>query len=121
MPPVESLLTRGALQPDAQAIAAAQTLTTDILCQGDSTLVVQVDMTGAANGDLAVTVTPFERDQATPLLAIDPMRTKGPTFAAGRVTYFGEFDVTGIDKVRVSITNNNVGAQVVTRSGFRLA
>ena len=60
-----TLLSKGACQPAGQAINAAQTLNNDVLCQGESELVVEVDMTGAANGDLAVLVQPFESDNAT--------------------------------------------------------
>lgn len=116
----ESLLTRG--KQAGAAIAPAANNDTDILCQGDSTLTVEADMTGAASGDLTVQVLPFEADATTLAgVAIAPVTATGPTFAAGRVTYIAQFDVTAYDKVRIRLTNNNVGAQTVTRASWRLA
>lgn len=116
----ETLLTRG--KTAGQAIGATSNDDTDILCQGDSRLTVEVDMTGAASGDLAVQILPFEADATTLLgIALAPVRSTGPTFAGGRVTYTADFDVSGYDKVRFRMTNTTAGALVVTRKSWRLA
>lgn len=117
---VGDLLTRG--KQAGAAIGPAANNDTDILCQGDSTLVVEVDMTGAAAGDLTVQVLPFEVDAVTLMgVAIAPVTSTGPTLAGGHVYYIAQFDVTAYEKVRFRITNNNVGAQAVTRANWRLA
>jgi hypothetical protein len=95
---------------------------TDILTQGVSTLVVQVDMTGGAAGDLTVQVLPFEIDAVTLMgVAIAPVTSTGPTLSGGHVYYTAQYDVTAYDKVRIRITNNNAGTQTITRSSWRLA
>jgi hypothetical protein len=117
---VGSLLTRG--KQAGVAIAPAANNDVDILCQGDSTLTVEVDMTGAATTDLTVQVLPFEADAATIMgVAIAPVTATGPSLSGGHVYYIAQFDVTAYDKVRIRITNNNVGAQTITRSSWRLA
>jgi hypothetical protein len=116
----EGLLDRG--KQAGVAINAAANNDTDLLTQGASTLVVEVDMTGGASGDLTVQVLPFQADAATLMgVAIAPVTATGPTLAAGHVYYTAQFDVTAYDKVRVRLTNNNVGAQTITRSSWRLA
>lgn len=115
-------LTRGRLQPDGAAIGNGVTLTTDIICQGDSTLAIIVDMTAGASGDLAVEVNPYEADGVTRQInQLPPVQTDGPDLAGGHDYYFGKFDVDGIDKVQVRITNNNAAPQVITRAGWRLS
>lgn len=95
---------------------------TDILCVDRSTLVVQVDMTGAAVGDLGVQLNPYEADNATIMpVSIPPIRTIGPNLSGGHDYFYAEYDVSGLDKVRLRITNNNAGAQTITRSSWRLA
>lgn len=116
----ETLLTRG--KTAGQAIGATSNDDTDLLCQGDSRLTVEVDMTGAASGDLVVQIIPFEADAVTLLgIALSPVRSVGPTFAGGRVTYTADFDVSGFDKVRFRMTNSTAGALVVTRKSWRLS
>ncbi len=117
---VGSLLTRG--KTAGQNILTTASDDTDIICQGDSRLSVEVDMAGAAAGDLTVQVIPFEADAATLLgIALAPIRSTGPTLVGGRVVYTADFDVSGFDKVRFRMTNNNVGTQVVNRKSWRLS
>jgi hypothetical protein len=116
----EALLDRG--KQSAVAINAAANNDTDLLTQGASTLVVEVDMTGGASGDLTVQILPFQADALTLMgVAIAPVTATGPTLSGGHVYYTAQFDVTAYDKVRVRITNNNAGAQTITRSSWRLA
>jgi hypothetical protein len=116
-----SLLTRGNATPGA--IGATTTVNTDVDCAGDSKLTVLVEMTGAANGDLAVTVVPFESDNLTPQnnTALAAQRSTGPTFAGGVVQYEGEFDVSGFSKVRIQIRNTTAGALNINRASWRLS
>lgn len=123
-----NLLDRG--KTEAQAIAGGGGVfdlvgpgnTPIIQCEGVSTLVVQADMTGAANADLAVAVTPYEADGATISgVPVPVVQSQGPTLAAGHVYFYGQYDVTGVDAVRVRLTNANVGAQTITRASWRLS
>lgn len=118
-----SLLTRGKLQPDGTAIGAGATLGTDVACEGDSTLVVEVDMTGGAAGDLTVVVVPYEADNVTLMtgIVLPVVQANGPVLNAGAVRYYAQFDVTGVERARVNLTNNNVAGQTLTRSSWRLA
>lgn len=128
MSPDPQLLNRGKIT--GQAIAGGGG-TYDMLgprgtalidCEGASTLIIEADMTGAANGDLAVQVNPYEVDQATIMpIAVPKVQDVGPTLNGGNVYYYGQFDVTGIDAVRVRLTNANVGAQTINRASWRLA
>jgi hypothetical protein len=116
----ESLLTRG--KQAGVAIANAANNDTDILCQGDSTLVLEVDMTGAAAGDLSINVFPFEADGVTVMgVAIAPITSTGPTLLTGHVYYIAQFDVSGYDRVRIRLTNNNAAPQTLTRASWRLS
>jgi hypothetical protein len=110
----EGKLTRGNVV--GQSIGPAAVNTTDILCQGDSELTVMVDMNGAASGDLAVTVVPFETNAP-----LTPIRSTGPTFGGSTVNFTGTYDVSGIDKARIAVKNNNVGAQTLNRMSWRLS
>jgi hypothetical protein len=118
--PDPTLLTRGNVL--AAAIAAAGNNDTDILSGGDSTLAVEVEMTGAAVSDLTVSVQPYESDAATVMpVSMPVVQSVGPTVNAGKVYYYAQFDVTGVDKVRLRITNNNAGGQTINRASWRLA
>jgi hypothetical protein len=117
---IGQMLTRG--KKEGVSIPNATNNDTDILCPGDQTLVVEVDMTGAASGDLVVQIIPFEADAATIMgVAIAPATSTGPTLVTGHVYYIGQFDVTAYDKVRFRITNNNAATQTITRASWRLA
>jgi hypothetical protein len=129
--PDPQLLTRGKVEGQAIANGANFDLLGDrgdarIWCDGDSTLVVEVDMTGTAAGDVTVTVTPYEADNVTPMgpAAFLPEVQKpatNPSLSGGHVYYYGQFDVTGVEMVRVRITNNNAAPQTITRASWRLA
>jgi hypothetical protein len=120
-------LTKG--KTEAQAIGAGgnfdlvgQNGDARIWVGGDSTLVVEVDMTGAANGDLAVVANPYEADGTTIMpVALPVVQSVGPTLNGGHVYYYAQIDVTGVDQCRVRITNNNAGGQTITRASWRLA
>lgn len=116
----ETLLTRGKVT--AVPLAPGASTTIDLLCGGDATLVVEAELTGAANGDLVISLRPFRSDGT--LLASAPItavRASGPTFSGGLVQYYGEFDVSSLDKVRITLQNQNVGAQTLNWASWRLS
>jgi hypothetical protein len=85
---------------------------------------VEVDMNGAAVGDLVVTVQPFDSSGTAVMPgALVPVAqpTPNPAFAGGKVTFWGNFDVSPYEQVRVRIQNNNAGAQTINRASWRLA
>jgi hypothetical protein len=105
-----------------QAIANGANFDQDIMCVGDSSLIVEVDMTGGASGDVVLTVLPFEADNATVMpITLPPVSSVGPTLNGGHVYYYAQFDVTGLEKVRVRLNNANVAPQTITRMNWRLA
>jgi hypothetical protein len=86
---------------------------------GAETLTVEADMSGAAAGDLGISVFPYEADGVTlQSVSLVPMANVGyvPTLAAPRVVAEQEYDVRGLDKVRVVGKNNNAGAQNINLS-----
>ena len=92
---------------------------------GESELTVLVEMTGAAVGDLIVTVQPYSMDHATLIpMALPTLATQtpvtNPAFGSGKCTFAGVFDVSGYDMVKVSIKNNNAGAQTINRASWSL-
>lgn len=116
----ETLLTRGTAL--AKSVVTTGTYDTDILCQGASVLVVQVQMTGAAAGDLTTSLFPFESDNATVApISIPPMNSVGPTLNGGKVYYYAEYDVNALEKARLRVTNNNAGTQTIDRLSWHLA
>jgi len=126
MSPEAQLLTRGKT-PVNQAIGAGgnydllgQAGDAKIWCGGDSTLVVEVDMSGTAPGDLVVVVTPYEADNVTPMdniiLPAVLAPATNPSLSGGRVYFYGQYDVTGLEMVRVRLTNNNAGGQTLNAS-----
>jgi hypothetical protein len=119
-------LSRGKVQN--QPIGAAATLTMDAPVGGSDFVTLEVDMTGGAAGDLAVTCLPYEADGVTIMPApLQPVLNVGTTAAAPTVVFSGghcyqviEYNVQGIDKVQFQIKNNNVAAQTITRASWRV-
>jgi hypothetical protein len=99
-----------------QSLAAGASYNADVEVDSATWLVVQADMNGAVAGDMAVTVTPYEADNVTLSgVTLTAVTTTGPTFAGGKNTYYGKFDVTGLRRVRASVKNNNAGTQTLNR------
>lgn len=120
---VGDLLTRGRY-PGTPSVGAGATVFLDVDCAGDSELTIQADQAGAANGDLAVTVVPYEGLDNTVLLpnvAVPVIRSAGPTFAGASVSFTGTYDVSGVSRVRIISKNNNAGAQNLNRLSWRLS
>ena len=105
----------------AVALGAGATQVFDVVLGGQTTMVVQADLTATAANDLAVVVFPYEADGATLSgAAIPAVQSGGPTLTGGHSYFYGEYDILSLDKVRVVITNNNVGAQTLTRASWEL-
>lgn len=104
----------------ATAMGTGTSQTQDVLVDGRDTMTVQASLNGAANGDLTVVVTAYEEDGATLGLVVPVLRSAGPTFAAGKVQFWGTYDVQGFSKVQVKATNNNGGTQTLNRLSTKL-
>jgi len=76
-------------------------------------LTVNAELTGAANGDLAVTVNPILPSGAVSGVTLTALRSQGPTFGSGVVDYTGVYDVSGYTRVQVTLKNNNAGTQTL--------
>jgi len=111
-------LTRGS----TTGVSVGTGVNTDILveCGGASTLVVEVDQSGSASGDIAVVVNPVSEDGEVYPVAQPAVQSVGPTLVSGRTYYWAQFDVTAQQRVRIRITNNNAGTQSLDYS-WRLA
>ena len=117
--PEPKLLTRGKVEN--QALGAAGIYNFDVDVNGASELTVMADMTGAADADLDVTVQPYEADNTTLLGVNMPVASStGPTQAGGEVSVIRKFDVSGVQRVRVRIQNDNAGAQTLKRASWAL-
>lgn len=111
--PDPQLLTRG--KASGAAIGGGGgTVDFFIETSGMSTLILEVDMSGAIAGDLGVQVNPVSEqgDEILPI-AQPSVQSVGPTFSGGRVYFWASWDVQAQNRVRVRITNNNAGAQNV--------
>jgi len=119
------LLTRGRVT--GQSVTAGATYTfqgpsgTNIVhCEGDDELVINLDLTGAADADLAPTV--YVVDPGNPnmtvasLTPLTAMVSSGPKFGSGHVTFWGRYDITALDAVRIDVKNANAGAQTLNGS-----
>lgn len=111
--PDAQLLTRGK-SSGATIGAAGGVVDLDLTVDSGSQLLIEVDMTGAANGDLAVQVNPVSEQGGEVFPLSQPAsQSIGPTLVAGRVYFWATYDVLAQQRVRVRITNANVGAQTV--------
>ena len=110
--PDAQLLTRG----KAAATAIGPAANVDVLLEASdySDLVVEVDMSAGAAPDLAVQINPVSEvgDEVLPI-AQPAVQSVGPTLSGGRSYFWGKWDVSAQNRVRLRITNNNVGAQSV--------
>lgn len=104
------LLSRG--KASGQAIGAAGNHDVFIETSGYSTLVVEVDMSAGAAGDLAIQVNPVSEqgDEVLPI-AQPAVQSVGPTLVGGRSYQWSIYDVQAQQRVRLRITNNNAGGQ----------
>jgi hypothetical protein len=117
---IGSLLTKG--RSTGTSIATGATFNTDVDTASENELSVLAELTGAAAGDLAVTVIPFKGDNVTPLtgITIPPTNSNGPTLIGGVVQYDALYDVSAYPKVRIAVKNNNAATQTLDLS-YRLS
>jgi hypothetical protein len=104
-----------------QALTTGSVFNYDAECTSTDWLVIEAELTGAASGDLSITVTPYEADgitlqSNTPLA---PVSSAGPTFGGGVSQFLGKYDVLGIRRVRITAKNNNAGTQTLNRLSWR--
>ena len=118
---IGAALTKGRIT--AQSLATGASYIADVDTVGDNELSVTAEMTGAANGDLTVSVIPFKGDNVTPMtgVTLTPISSNGPTFASPNVSFNGLYDVSGYPKVRIAIKNNNAGTQTLNELSWRLS
>lgn len=107
--PAAELLNRKA----ATGVSVATGVNTDVLleCGGNSTLVVEADMSADAAPDLAVVVQPVGEDGEVYPLAQPAVQSIGPTLTGGRTYFWAQYDITAQQRVRVRLTNNNAGTK----------
>src|SRR5262245_36612584 len=111
---IGDLLMRGKNSTPVSLATGAQT-TFDIACAGESELSLQAILTGAADADLSVTVAALLPDNSVGGL-VPALQSSGPKFAGSTVTYYGNFDVSGVERVRVTLKNNNAATQTLNYS-----
>jgi hypothetical protein len=78
-------------------------------------------MTGAANGDLGVSVFPVYSDGTVGTVSLTPLQVTGPTFAGSTVQYTGNYDVSGYDRVRIAVKNNNASSQTLQEFSWHVS
>lgn len=104
---------------EATSLLTTTSLTQDVEVSHTDWLTVQGDLVGSADADLSVTVKPFENDNVTLTgFALAPVDSAGPTNQSGAVRFFGRYNVRGIDRVRITWTNNNAATKVLTRASW---
>lgn len=106
------------------SLGTGVTTTMDVPCGGTDFVTVEADMNGAANGDLTISVFPYEADGVTLMPTALPAVTGvgyAPTFVTSKVTAVQQYNVQGIDKVQVQAKNNNAGTQTLNRLSWRTA
>lgn len=94
--------------------------TVEVPAARKATLTVFANITGAADADLAVTVTPYDLGGTLINSPLPVVTSAGPKFVGVSVTYYAQFDVSGVDRVQIKVVNNNAGAQALTRLSYVL-
>lgn len=115
---VGTTLTRGRTATN-QSIGSGATINMDASVGPYDVLTVLADMTAGVVGDLAVQVFPYEADGLTvSAVPLAPVTGAGgtATFTGGHSYYDQQFNVQGLDKVRIAVKNNNAGAQTLNAS-----
>jgi len=103
-------------------IGAGATVTSAIVEIGPSNaeLTVDYEMTGGASSDLTVSVYPCKSDGTPMGVSLTPIRSVGPTQAAGVVSYSATYDVSGLYKVQIQGKNSNASAQTINEVSWRV-
>lgn len=93
------------------SLATASTVSYPVETGGFEELGVEAKMSGAANGDLTISVFPVFSDGTTSAVALAPISSTGPTFSTPNVYFFGQYDVSTHGRVVIAFRNNNAGTQ----------
>jgi hypothetical protein len=117
---VGTLLNRFKL-PSTQSLATNAFYTTSVVTQGWDQLAVSASMSGAASGDMAASVFPVFPDGTVGTVALAPLQQTGPTFTSPNVQWTANYDVSGYDRVQVSVQNKNAGTQTLNQLNWRLS
>jgi hypothetical protein len=97
-----------------QSVASGASYTYDVEVSNSDWLEISATLTGAAIGDLAVTVQPYFGDNVTlESVVLTPVAAPANVFSGGVVSYYARYDVIGIGKVRIFAKNNNAGSQTL--------
>lgn len=110
-----SILRKGQAFTSATA-ATTTSLSGDVEVAGASTLTVLASVTGGASGDITLTVRAYDDLGALFDLALTPQAVTAPALAGGLARTIQQFDVRGLEKVQVRVTNNNAGTQTLAAS-----
>ena len=106
------------------SLLTTATTSYDVECSGGDFLTISGDLTGAAIGDLSITVQPFEQDGVTlAAVVLAPIAAASPAniLIGGHVYAIAKYDITGIGRVRIFWKNNNAGTQTLTRGSWRVS
>lgn len=97
----------------AQSIAPAGNFDKLIETSDYATLVVEVDMSGAAPADLVVEVAPVSEvnDEVYPIVMPAVQSVSPSVLSGGRLYTWARYDVSAQQRVRLRIKNANAGAQ----------
>ena len=114
-----TLLNRSKIEGQALG-GAGGTYVADVPAARKATLTVFAIITGAADADLAVLATPYDLGGTLMNSGLPVVTSAGPKFAGGAVTFYAQYDVSGVDRVQLKVTNNHAGAQTLTRLSFVL-
>lgn len=97
-----------------QAIGTGASQTVDIDVSDFDNICVIASQTGAAAGDITLTVFPIEQDGVTASIApLTPAAAGTATLSGGHVAVVNQYDLRGLRGVRVSVKNNNAGGETI--------
>lgn len=97
-----------------QAIAAGATQSVIVDVSDFDNITVIASQTGAATGDITLTVQPVEEDGVTVIPAVLPAALAGTAvLSGGHVSVVNQYDLRGLRQVQINVKNNNAGAETV--------
>lgn len=97
------------------AIATGVTNNYDVDVSDFDCVSVLAALTGAVLGDLGLTVQALDSTGTPVPIALTPAVTSpAQVFASGKAYGVQQYDVRGLQGIRVAVKNNNAGAQTVT-------
>lgn len=97
-----------------QAIATGATQSVIVDVSDFDNITVIASQTGAATGDITLTVQPVEEDGVTVIPAVLPAALAGTAvLSGGHVSVVNQYDLRGLRQVQINVKNNNAGAETV--------